>query len=72
MLRGDRQIRLGQAALLLTILTCWEVLPRAGIVPKLFVPPLSEALGALIEDRAAFLSQLPVTLLAILPAYAIA
>jgi len=72
MLRTDRQIRLAQAALLLTILACWEVLPRADIVPKLFVPPLSEALGALAKDRDEYLSQLPVTLLEILAAYGIA
>ncbi len=72
MLRTDRQIRLGQAALLLVILTCWEVLPRTGIIPKLFVPPLSEALGALARNWQEYLSQLPTTLLEILAAYGIA
>jgi len=72
MLRTDRRIRLGQAALLLVILAAWEALPRAGVVPKLFVPPLSEALGALVKDRDEYLSQLPVTVLEILAAYAIA
>jgi NitT/TauT family transport system permease protein len=72
MLRTDRQIRLGQAALLLFILICWEVLPRAGIVPKLFVPSLSEALGALAKDWREYLGQLPTTLLEIVIAYGIA
>jgi len=72
MLRTDRQIRLGQAALLLFILVCWEVLPRADIVPKLFVPPLSEALGALARYHQDYLAQLPTTLLEIAAAYGIA
>jgi NitT/TauT family transport system permease protein/taurine transport system permease protein len=72
MLRTDRQVRLAQAALLLAILVCWEVLPRADIVPKLFVPSLSEALGALAEDWHEYLSHLPTTLLEILAAYGIA
>jgi NitT/TauT family transport system permease protein/taurine transport system permease protein len=72
MLKTDRQIRLAQAALLLAILACWEILPRADIVPKLFVPPLSEALGALVEDWREYLGQLPTTLVEILAAYGIA
>lgn len=72
MLRTDRRIRLAQAALLFAILACWEALPRAGIVPKLFVPPLSEALGALAEDWNEYLSHLPTTVLEILAAYGIA
>jgi 5-methyltetrahydropteroyltriglutamate--homocysteine methyltransferase len=37
----------------LGILAAWELLPRAGVIPRLFVPPLSEALGALVTDRVA-------------------
>src|SRR5678815_1903264 len=31
--------RLGQASLYLGILAAWEILPRAGVIPRLFVPP---------------------------------
>jgi NitT/TauT family transport system permease protein/taurine transport system permease protein len=59
-------------ALYLGILIAWEALPRAGVVPPLFVPPLSEALGALVRDHREFLGSLPTTLGEIVAAYAIA
>lgn len=31
----------------LAVLVAWEALPRAGLIPTLFLPPLSETLGAL-------------------------
>jgi NitT/TauT family transport system permease protein len=66
------RIRLAQAALYLGILVAWEALPRAGVVPRLFVPSLSEALGALVQDHREFLGSLPTTLGEIVAAYAIA
>jgi NitT/TauT family transport system permease protein/taurine transport system permease protein len=66
------RLRLSQAALYLAILAAWEVLPRAGAVPRRFVPPLSEALTRLVRERAEYLGSLPTTLGEILAAYAIA
>ncbi|HZP39220.1 MAG TPA: ABC transporter permease [Methylomirabilota bacterium] len=53
--------RLAQVALYAGILAAWEVLPRAGVVPRLFVPPLSEALATLVSDRREYLGSLPTT-----------
>jgi NitT/TauT family transport system permease protein/taurine transport system permease protein len=64
--------RVGQALLYVSILAAWEALPRAGLVPRLFVPPLSEAAGALVTDAAEYLGSLPTTLGEILASYAIA
>jgi NitT/TauT family transport system permease protein len=72
MTRHERNIRLGQAALYLGIVVVWEALPRLGVIPRLFVPPLSEALGALVTDHREYLGSLPTTLGEILAAYAIA
>jgi NitT/TauT family transport system permease protein/taurine transport system permease protein len=69
---AERHVRLSQALLYLAILAAWEILPRAGIVPRLFVPPLSEALGTLISDRREYLGSLPTTFGEILAAYVIA
>jgi NitT/TauT family transport system permease protein/taurine transport system permease protein len=66
-----RRVRLGQAVLYLSILAAWEILPRAGVVPRLFVPPLSEALGALVREHREYLGSLPVTFAEILVSYAI-
>jgi len=65
-------IRLGQAALYLSILVAWEGLPRIGVIPRLFLPPLSEALGALVADDHEYLGSLPTTFGEILASYAIA
>lgn len=67
-----RRLRLSQAVLYLAILVAWEALPRAGMVPRLFVPPLTEAFGALATGHREFLGSLPTTLGEILAAYAIA
>lgn len=72
MLRTQSQVRGAQLALAVAILAAWELLPRLGVIPKLFVPSLSEALGALYEDRADYLAHLPPTLLEILASYVIA
>jgi len=45
-----RHLRMSQAVFYLAILATWEILPRAGVIPRLFVPPLSEALGALVTN----------------------
>jgi NitT/TauT family transport system permease protein len=65
-------IRMSQAAVYLTILAAWEVLPRAGVIPRLFVPPLTETLGVLAANHREYLGSLPTTLGEILAAYAIA
>ena len=57
----ERHLRLAQAIVYLGILAAWEILPRAGLVPRLFVPPLSEALGTLVADRREYLGSLPTT-----------
>jgi NitT/TauT family transport system permease protein len=67
-----RRVRLAQAALYVAILVAWEVLPRADVVPRLFVPPMSEALATLVSERAEYLGSLPTTLGEIVAAYAIA
>ena len=67
-----RPTRLAPAALYLAILLAWEVLPRAGVVPRLFVPSLSEALGALGRGHREFLGSLPTTVGEIVAAYALA
>src|SRR3546814_14264402 len=69
MLHTPARIRLAQLALAAVILAGWELLPRLGIVPKLFVPPLSEAVGALIEYGAEYLAHLPPTLIELLISY---
>ena len=66
MLRTPRQIRWAQAALAVFVLASWELLPRFGVIPRLFVPSLSEAIGALYEYRAEYLAHLPATLVEIL------
>ena len=65
-------IRVAQAVLYFAILAAWEVLPRVGAVPRLFVPPLSEAITMLATERREFFGSLPTTLGEIVVAYAIA
>jgi NitT/TauT family transport system permease protein/taurine transport system permease protein len=65
-------IQAGRATLYLGIVLAWEALPRSGLIPRLFVPPLSEALGALVADRGEYLGSLPTTLGEILAAYVLA
>jgi NitT/TauT family transport system permease protein len=67
----ERHLRLSQAALYLAILAAWELLPRTGVIPRLFVPPLSEALAALVADRREYLASLPTTFGEILVSYVI-
>jgi len=67
----ERHVRICQATLYLAILAAWEILPRVGAIPRLFVPPLSEALGALVTDRQEYLGSLPTTFGEILASYVI-
>ena len=69
---AERHVRASQAMLYAGLLALWEILPRSGLVPRLFVPPLSEALSALVADRREYLGSLPVTFGEILAAYALA
>ncbi len=69
MAAASAEVRVARTALLVALLLAWEVLPRAGVVPKLFVPPLTEALWALVEYGNEYLSQLPVTMIEILVSY---
>ena len=48
---AERHVRWCQALLYLGILVAWELLPRTGLVPRLFVPPLSEALARLVSNH---------------------
>lgn len=70
--RHARRVRLAQVALFAAIAVLWEVLPRVGVVPPLFVPPLTEAIEALVRNRGEFLENLRPTLLEILASYAVA
>jgi NitT/TauT family transport system permease protein/taurine transport system permease protein len=51
--------------LVLLLLLLWEALPRAGIVPPLFLPPLSQTVAALVTDWPEYLHHLAVSLYAI-------
>ena len=68
----ERHVRASQAGLYLAILAAWEILPRAGVVPRLFVPPLSEAIGTLVTEHREYLGSLPATLGEIAVSYAVA
>src|SRR5262245_40776093 len=68
----ERHPRWCQTLLYLGIVAAWEILPRAGLVPRLFVPPVDEAITTLITDHRDYLGSLPTTFGEILAAYAIA
>jgi NitT/TauT family transport system permease protein/taurine transport system permease protein len=46
----------------LGVLVLWEAVPRLGILPELFVPPLTKTLAVLWSDRLIYLGGLMVTL----------
>lgn len=48
--------------ILVALLVLWEAAPRAGLIPELFLPPLSKTLIALVQDRAEYAAALGVTL----------
>jgi len=45
----------------LAILVLWEAIPRFGLLPELFIPPLSKTLAVLWLDRAIYAAALLVT-----------
>ena len=49
-------------AILFAVLVLWEVLPLTGLIPELFLPPLSKTLGVLYIDRQIYFAALLVTL----------
>jgi NitT/TauT family transport system permease protein/taurine transport system permease protein len=49
----------------LLVLVLWEVLPRAGLVPSLFLPSLSDTLAALVGNAAEYGTQLLFSLRAV-------
>jgi NitT/TauT family transport system permease protein len=48
--------------IMLAVLVLWEALPRLGLVPQLFLPPLSTTLAAGLADWRAYAEALAVTL----------
>ncbi len=49
-------------AIIAVAVLLWEVLPRVGAIPPLFLPPLSESLRILVTDWPAYAAALGVTL----------
>ena len=54
--------RAALAAIIVLILACWELLPRAGLIPELFLPPLSTTLAAAASNWREYAGALGVTL----------
>ena len=48
--------------ILLGLLVFWELMPRTGIIPELFLPSLSKTVAVLIKDWREYTSELAVTL----------
>ena len=48
--------------ILAALLVFWELMPQTGIIPELFLPPLSKTVAVLASDWRMYLSQLGVTL----------
>jgi len=48
--------------ILLTLLVFWELFPRTGIIPELFLPTLSKVIAVLVKDWREYASELGVTL----------
>lgn len=49
----------------LILLALWELLPRAGFIPSLFLPPLTETVGALLANAGEYVRHLLISLRAI-------
>lgn len=58
----ETKARIGRYAIIAAILLAWELLPRMGAIPHLFLPALSETLMALVTRYADFGEQMLVTL----------
>jgi NitT/TauT family transport system permease protein/taurine transport system permease protein len=56
----------------LAVLVLWEVLPRTGLIPSLFLPPLTETIGALLNHAGEYAQHLLFSLYAIAIAMAVA
>ena len=69
---GARATRAAQLGLYVSIAVLWETLPRAGVIPPLFVPPLSEAVNELFSERTEYFLNLRPTVVEVLISYAIA
>src|SRR3954447_8751337 len=48
--------------ILAALLVFWELFPRTGIIPELFLPPLSKTIDVLVKDWREYASELAVTL----------
>ena len=48
--------------ILVALLVFWELMPRTGIIPELFLPSLSKTVAVLIKDWREYASELAVTL----------
>ncbi len=48
--------------ILLGLLVFWELMPKTGLIPELFLPPLSKTVAVLVSDWRMYLAQLGVTL----------
>jgi NitT/TauT family transport system permease protein len=48
--------------ILAALLVFWELMPRTGIIPELFLPTLSKTLAVLVKDWREYASELSVTL----------
>jgi NitT/TauT family transport system permease protein/taurine transport system permease protein len=48
--------------ILLGLLVFWELMPKTGLIPELFLPPLSKTAAVLVKDWRAYASELSVTL----------
>jgi len=58
----EAKARIARYAIVACALLAWEFLPRAGMIPYLFLPPLSDSLHLLASDAAIFGDHLLVTL----------
>jgi NitT/TauT family transport system permease protein len=48
--------------ILAALLVFWELMPKTGLIPELFLPPLSKTVAVLVSDWRMYLAQLGVTL----------
>src|SRR5213079_2434525 len=48
--------------ILAALLVFWELMPRTGIIPELFLPSLSKTIAVLVKDWREYASELAVTL----------
>lgn len=60
--RGAPSPRVARLFLIALLLLTWEILPRAGVIRPLFLPPLSTTVAALVGNLPEFLRHLLVTL----------